>query len=199
MGNLPSGRALWLAHHVLPHEPALRQWLRRRMRLDLEIDDVVQETYAKLATVESVAHILNPKAYLFQTARSILLQEVRRSRIVAIEAVSALDPQEIADDAPRADAQAEARDEWRQVSQVIDELPEKCRQVFLLRRLYGLSQREVAQRLGISENTVEKQVGRGIRHLAERFGRGGKHAIAASRQMNIDREQADDARDQRRN
>ncbi len=77
-----SERAEWLARHILPHEPALRAWLYRRTGPRLEVDDVVQETYAVLAGLADVAHVDHPRAYLFATAHSVILQHIRRSQIV---------------------------------------------------------------------------------------------------------------------
>jgi RNA polymerase sigma-70 factor (ECF subfamily) len=57
--------------------------------------------------------------------------------------------------------------------QAIQSLPERCRQVFTLRKIYGLSQKEIAVRLGISEHTVEAQGTVGIRKCAEFFHRHG--------------------------
>lgn len=59
------------------------------------------------------------------------------------------------------------------LSQAIESLPARCRQVFTLRVAYGLPQKEIAVRLGISENTVEKQIGKGIRRCSEYFARRG--------------------------
>jgi len=55
----------------------------------------------------------------------------------------------------------------------ISTLPERCRQVVTLRMAYGLSQREIAQRLGITENTVERQMGKGFRRCTEFFAQHG--------------------------
>src|ERR1700759_4252754 len=58
--KLPSNdRARWLAQHIVPHERAIRSWLARRTH-DLDIDDVVQEMYARLASVENAESIRNP-------------------------------------------------------------------------------------------------------------------------------------------
>jgi DNA-directed RNA polymerase specialized sigma24 family protein len=84
---LADRRALvaWVGTHILPHEAEVRAWLRRASVAAHEIDDIVQESYAKLSALEDVSHILNPRAYFFQTARSILYQQARRARIVRID------------------------------------------------------------------------------------------------------------------
>ncbi|MCB1590395.1 MAG: hypothetical protein KDI56_15900, partial [Xanthomonadales bacterium] len=65
----------------------------------VEIDDVVQETYGVLAALDSVSHIRDPRSYLYTTARSILLQQVRRARIVAIESMAEIESLCIHEDA----------------------------------------------------------------------------------------------------
>lgn len=146
----------------------------------MEVDDVIQETYAKLATLAEVDHIAAPKAYVYQTALSITLQEDRRTRARQIDSDVEVALLTTASPEPLQDQQAEARQELARVHDAITGLPEKCREVFVLRRVEGLSQREIAERLNLSESTVEKHVGRGIRMLIDIFGRGGKSGPPAS-------------------
>ena len=173
-------RAIWLARHICPHEPALRRWLAGRVQYGFLLDDVVQETYAKLATLPSVDHIENPRAYFFRAALSVIVTEVRRAPVVSMEMLSEIDRLSIESGVLPPDVQAEQREEFRLVAEAIDQLPTKCREVFILRKVHGLSQRETAQKLGLSESTVEKHVGRGIRTLINIFGRGGKTGHVAS-------------------
>jgi len=177
-------RALWLSRHVLPHESALRAWLMRKRVVGLEVDDIVQETYAKLASLESVDEIRDGKTYSFQIAHSIIVSYVRRSRIVSIRAAANLDDFGAAAPEPSPERQIEDRDELQQLAELITSLPEKSREVIMLRRVEGLSQRETAERLGVTESTVEKNMGRAIRLLMAAFGRGGKSPSEASRDAN---------------
>jgi RNA polymerase sigma-70 factor (ECF subfamily) len=174
MVGMSQDRAVWLARNVLPHECALRAWLRQKYALGIEVDDVVQETYAILAGLPSVDQIRNPRSYAFQTAHSLILAHLRRSKIVSIRRASDLELQGALADTPSPEQVAQDRDELENVVRVLGELPPKVREVFLLRRVHGLSQRETAERLGISENSVEKRVSQGIRALLAAFGRGGK-------------------------
>jgi RNA polymerase sigma factor (sigma-70 family) len=155
----------WLTRRILPHEPALRAWLRRLTSGAIDIDDVVQETYGVLVGLSSIAHIRDPRAYLFTTARSIVLQQVRRARIVPIETLAEIEQLSIVDSASGADAVIADRQQLQLLQQELDRLPERCREAFVLRRIQGYSQREIAQRMGISENTVEKHIGLALRHL----------------------------------
>jgi RNA polymerase sigma factor (sigma-70 family) len=146
----------------------------------LEVDDIVQETYAKLAAIKTVDNIRNPKSYFFQTAYSILITQFRRSRVVSITAMGDMELLPVPSPEPLADRQLEDRDQLREIAAAIASLPRSCREVFLLRRVHGLSQREVARKLGLSENTIEHHMTRSIRLLMDVFGRGGKVNLQSS-------------------
>jgi RNA polymerase sigma-70 factor (ECF subfamily) len=168
-------RTGWFLRHVLPHEPALRRWLERRRLPGLDPDDVIQESYAVFADMESVAAIACPRAYLFQVARSVVSRHLRRARVVPIHALGEPGgPDEAADDAPSPERVAIDRDMLRRLGEAMEAMPGQARTAFTLRRVDGLSQREIAGRMAIAESTVEKHIARGIRFLADWLGHGGK-------------------------
>lgn len=74
----------------------------------------------------------------------------------------------------------EGHSELQRVTDAIDAMPPQTRRAFWMRRVEGMSQRQVAQALNLSENTVEKHIMRGIRLLMDQFGRGGKPPRQAS-------------------
>jgi len=180
-------RAVWLARFVLPHEPALRVWLLRWRIDDLMVDDVVQEAYAALASRASVDDIRNPRGYFFQTARSIILMHLRRSRVVSIRAVEDIDRIGTAADEPTPEQQVSDREELHQLAMAIAQLPEAGRQALTLRVIDGLSQREVGERMGISENAAQKHIAKSVHLLMEIFGRGGNREAQASRDLTSSR------------
>lgn len=164
---------------MVPHEPALRAWLRTWRGHDLEIDDIVQETYAILAAKESVDHIRDPRSYIFQTARSIILMRIRRAQVVSIQAVENLESLEVADAASGPEEQLFDRDNLARLADCIAKLPELSRSAFTMRIVDGLSQKEIGERLGISENAAQKHIAKSLRHLMREF-EGGNEAPDAS-------------------
>jgi len=173
MPSVSDERALWLGRHVLPHEPQLRAWLRRRNLGGLEVEDVIQETYTRLVAAESVAHIRDARNYAFQVAGSVVIDHLRRMKVVPIASLPDLDYLEVASEEPSPERQAIDRDELNRLAQMIACLPGNVRDVFTLRRVHGLPQREVARRLGLSESTVEKHMARGFLIMLELLGHGG--------------------------
>jgi RNA polymerase sigma-70 factor (ECF subfamily) len=162
------------------HEPELRSWLGRRKVPGLDVDDVIQESYAILAGLRSVEHIHHPRIYFFQVAKSVILQSFRQSRVVAFSALAEFDALLIPDDTPSPEAIAAGRQELGRLSELIDELPPKCREAFVLRKVRGLSQRDVATAMSVSENTVEKHIGKALNALARVIGRGGNRRVTSS-------------------
>ena len=175
-------RTQWFLRSILPHEPALRSWLSRRRPLGLEADDIIQEAYAILADLDRVDDIRFPRAYLFQVARSVITKHVRRARVVSIHTGEDLLQLDQADDRPSPERVAIDRDELRQLAEAIGSMPARTQEAFILRRVEGLSQREICARMAISENTVEKHISHGLRFLIDWFGHGGKALAKASRE-----------------
>jgi len=173
MTGVSDERAIWLGRHVLPHEPQLRAWLRRRNLGGLEIDDVIQETYTRLCQAENVAHIQDARTYAFQVAGSVVIDHLRRMKVVPISSVPGMDYLEVGSEEPSPERQVIDRDELIRLAAMIARLPGKIRDVFTLRRVYGLSQREVAAKLGLAESTVEKHMAKGFLIMSEFYGHGG--------------------------
>lgn len=147
----------------------------------MDVDDIIQESYAILAGLASVDHINSPRNYFFEVAKSVVLRSLRRSRVVMIDAQAQAEILEIPEPGPNAERIVSDRQELTEVAAFIDQLPDRCREVFVLRKLRGLSQREVARQLGIAESTVEKHMVKALASLTRAFGRGGNRSDPASR------------------
>lgn len=169
-------RTHWFLRNILPHEPALKGWLSRSPLPGVDPDDVIQEAYTILAELPTVDDIRHPRAYLFQVARSVITRHIRRARIVAIHAVDDLERLEHPDEAATPERLAIDRDELRQLARAIAAMPAKTREAFVLRRVRGLPQREIAAQMRISENTVETHISRGVLFLIDWFGSGNRRS-----------------------
>jgi RNA polymerase sigma-70 factor (ECF subfamily) len=158
-------RIAWIGAEIVPHERDVRSWLRRSSLRALDEDDVIQEAYARVAATPSVQQIREPRAYFFTAVRNIVLEHLRRAKVTPIAVVADFQEAFVVDDSPDPEKIAVDRDELRRVIDMIEALPEKLRQVLWLRRVEGLSQREIARRLGVPESTVEKRAAKALRLL----------------------------------
>lgn len=162
-----AARDIWFRDEILPLERELRSYLRRFFGEE-DAKDIVQQCYAQICAMVDYTAIQSPRAFLFVTARNLGIQRVRHDRVVPMELVAELEDLSVLENAaPSAERVSSAREELRMLSQVIERMPAQCRQVFTLRKVYGFSQKEIAERLGITEHTVEKHVSKGVRLCTE--------------------------------
>lgn len=156
----------WFCNVVLPLEPALTVFIRRNWREQGEIVDIRQEIYERVLIGAQAGLPHHASGYLYTVARNHLSNRARREKIVSFDIVADLDA-ELPGRAFEPEPSLIARDELRQVLRGLEQLPPRCREVVQLRKIDGLSTREVADRMGISVDTVEKQLTLGIRALTD--------------------------------
>ncbi len=173
MNSEPSDPGRWFAEEVQVHETSLRGYLRAGFPWLRDVDDLVQDSYLRLFRARSRGPVRSAKAFLFATARNAALDLFRRNRAVPFEALTEESSVSVLQEEPSAAEIACLNQELEILAEAIRRLPERCRQVLTLRRIYGLSQKEIAARLGISENTVEVQVGIGLRRCTQYLRRRG--------------------------
>lgn len=145
----------WFAEEVQPHEAALRNWLRVRFPTIVDRDDLVQESFLRVWGARTQGPITAVKAFLFATARNLAVDHLNRRRPQAELGEGGVAA--VIDERSNTAESVARTQELELLHQALASLPERCRQVFTLRRLHGLPQKEIAARLGISEKTVEAQ------------------------------------------
>lgn len=143
-------------------EGRLRRFFQRRFRCREEAADATQETFLRLMTAPSAGAIENPQAYLFRIARTVAYGSARRMRADQALFDRGATADGLLDDAPDAERIVDARQRLRMFAEVIGALPPRCREVFVLSRVEGLANGDIAVRLGISRNMVEKHVIRAL-------------------------------------
>jgi RNA polymerase sigma-70 factor (ECF subfamily) len=159
----------WYRHHLQPHEAMLRAWLRSRFPSERDIDDVVQESILRVLRAREAGEVRSPKAFLFVTARNLVIAAHRKSAVRPQIDMTELSDLDVQDETADVSGSVIHSEELELLTQAIQALPDRCRQIVTLRKLYGLPQQEIARELGISENTVENQGAIGLRKLAAFF------------------------------
>ena len=157
----------WFVREVLPLETTIMQFLRRNWSNPSDIADMRQEVYVRVYEAAR-KQIPNPTTpFVLTIARNLLINRVRRERIIPIDAVADLDALGVAIDQPGPDRVVMAREGLRRVQAALDRLPPRARDVIVLKQIEGLSRREIAERMGIGDETVKWHLARAMRTLAD--------------------------------
>ena len=156
----------WFKREVLSHEDALVRFIARVWPRRDEIADIRQDAYIRVYEAARHSRPQAPKAFLFATVRHLMADRVRHERIVPIHAAGDSEYFNALVEEISPERRVNAYQELARLAYAFDRLSAKCREVVWLRRVKGLSQREVADRLGLVEKTVEKHLRTGARQLA---------------------------------
>ncbi len=159
----------WFVDAVLPHEPGLRRWIGSRFPAIRDVDDLIQETFSRILKNHESGPIPNPQAFLFVVSRNLAINKLQRMGLEWAPETEKLDPMVLTDEMAGPFESAALQEEIDQLVAAIQSLPDRCRQVMTLKKIYGLTQKEVAAKLGVSEHTVEAQIGIGMRKCTAFF------------------------------
>jgi RNA polymerase sigma-70 factor (ECF subfamily) len=164
--------AQWFAAEVQPHEGALRGYLHGLVT-PADVDDIVQETYARLLRAWERGPIESPRGLLFATARNAARDLHRRRAVANTIPIAHIDASRVFDESTGVAESVSRRQEADLLADAIASLPPRCREILLLRKFENLSHREIAARLGVSENTIDAQLTKALHRCAEYFIRHG--------------------------
>jgi RNA polymerase sigma factor (sigma-70 family) len=158
---------IWFEKEILPHEATLMRYLARRWIRSQELHDLRHEVYVRVLESAATRRPTSPCGFLLGVARNLMIDRIRRERIVSIDLMEDVDALNVLVDDVSAERAAIGRQQLQRLAQVFEGLPLRCRQVVWMRRIEGLSQKDIAKGLGIAESTVEKHLIRGIGLLAD--------------------------------
>jgi len=159
----------WFVREVLPLEAALRRYLRTGWRNDSDVGDMCQDIFVRAleAARKEIPRAARP--FVFSIARNLLLDRLHRNQIVSIDAVADMESFGLASDEPLPDRSLSARQDWKRLQVVLNQLPERWRDAVVMRKIEGLSRKEIAQRMGLAERTVAQHLASGIAALTDFF------------------------------
>ena len=132
-----------------------------------EIEDIVQETYVRICQIEHHDEIQQPRSFLRKTAKNLAIDHLKKSETRLSDDVG--EEWLFSHDSEESDGvfdQVASCEEFGHFCEAIRQLPVQCRKVFVLKKVYGYSQKEIAKKMNISENTVEKHISTGFKRCA---------------------------------
>ena len=140
----------------------LRKYLRRFYSNRQDIEDAMQEGFLKSFEIEKKQKIDNPSAYLFMTVKNFACRDLKKRSKIKTNGIEEIELSNLTIDRKAVEKSLEVRQSLSLFCQAADTLPEQCRKAFLLRKIYGFSQKEIAGMMDISVSTVEKHLAKGL-------------------------------------
>ena len=149
---------------------SLTRFLRQFFATPADVEDMLQETFLKVFEAEHTTTISTPRAFLFKTAKNLALNELSKRRTRRTDAVADVDVlavlmSERASHETAPEFQVAIEERLNMAWDSINQLSPRVQEVYILRKVHGLKQKEIALQLGIAESTVEKHISKGLAQI----------------------------------
>jgi len=169
-----SEQSLWYKENLRPHEPMLRAWLTSRYSEQIDADNIIQEALIRVLRSKNESEMNSPKAYFFAIARNLALDHIRRNKVIFNESILNDEAMQLLDESESIEETVARNHELEILTEAIQSLPERCRRVFTLSKVYGMTYDQIACEMDISFNTVSAQIAIGFSKCGEYMRRHGK-------------------------
>jgi RNA polymerase sigma factor (sigma-70 family) len=170
-------RARWFADEVHRHDGQLRAYLRGSYPAVRDVDDVVQESYLRMWKAKPAHPIASAKSFLFQVARNVAIDVLRRKESSATESVVDFDTLPVLEDSADIATALSRREKIDLLTEALAQLPDRTREVMFMRKFENRPQKDVAALLGVAERTVEARLAKGMKGCADYLSRRGVHGF----------------------
>ena len=144
---------------------SLRNFISRYVISPQDIDDVSQETFLRAYKAEQEKEIEHPKAFLFRIAKNLMLSEFSSKARKITNYIEDYDSSEELLNTDHLESNVMAQQKLGIYCEAVASLPTQCRRVVIMKKVYGMQNKEIARRLELSVSTVEKHLTKGIRRL----------------------------------
>ncbi|CAO3437548.1 RNA polymerase sigma factor [Azospirillum argentinense] len=179
----PSLDALFMGHRS-----TLVRLLSRMVGSAATAEDLAHEAYLKVRAAERDRPVDHPLPFLFQTARNLAFDHLRRERRLAgvvVQDTTVEGVEEVAAPLPSPETQAGDRQRLARMNTALATLSERQRRILLLNRMEGLSHAQIAERLDVSVSTVQKDLKAALLACLEVFARLDREGLRVSAGPNV--------------
>ncbi len=159
----------WFENEVRIYEPTLRAFLKRHEKEAADIDDIMQETYRRIIEVKKRKPIHSPRGLLIAIARNVSRDRVREKYANNTFSVVELDELPVHDDESQVIDVLTQVEDVSVLTSAVASLPDRCREVLMLKIYNSLPHKDIARQMGISVNTVETQLARALKKCRKYF------------------------------
>jgi len=150
-------------------ERYIRAFIRRFFNDAHILEDICQETITRALEAEKVRHIETPDAFVFGVARNVVRSQIDAQSRSVLDLVDEFTPDDFIEEGPSVEQTIGDRERMQRFIASVLKLPRQCQRVFILKKVYGYSHREISAKLGISISTIEKHVVAGMKRCREDF------------------------------
>lgn len=187
-GAQPAPSAVGLAY--IASERPLKRFIARFVPNRADVDDIAQSALLSAMDAETSRLIANPQAYLYTIARNLAIRTHREKARDIIGYVDGLDLADAPCSTPSQEEAVISRERLALMCEALAALSPNCRRVFVMRKVYGYSHREISEQLGISTSTVEKHLAAGFERCVA-FMRGREGAATGNEDARNERQQSE--------
>ena len=147
----------------------LKGTVRRITQRPEDVEDILQDAYINTYCAAKKAEIDNPEAFLAKTARNLTLNHINSYYEKNAQQMGENVEQIVIPDSTQVEDQVASQNRFLDLCIAVRTLPPQCRKVFVLKKVYGYSHKEIALEMNISEKTIEKHITKGIKHCVKYF------------------------------
>jgi RNA polymerase sigma-70 factor (ECF subfamily) len=175
--NRPSKARFSILTEFKNSQLSLRNFISGYLFSPHDIDDVSQETFLRAYKAEQEKEIEYPKALLFTIAKNLMLSEFNRKERKVTSYIEDYNSSDDFLNSANLEQDILAQQKLGMYCEAVASLPPQCRRVVIMKKIYGMQNKEIAARLELSVSTVEKHLTKGIKR---------SHAIFCARYNDTD-------------
>lgn len=152
---------------VAEHEPALRRFLRVRLALEPDRDDVIQDVFVRLSALDDIGNKLSEgprqtRSYLFSIASNLIRDRQRRAKVRQADSHESFDDELACQSGHSPEELATASQTINRMRETLNGLGPRCRHAFVLSRMKHKGYQQIASEMGVTVSAVEKHIAKAL-------------------------------------